>query len=111
MNLFVYGTLMQSDVVAAVTGTSFASKPARLPGYRRISLAGHYPYIVAEDDAFVDGLLLLDVDAAALAKLDAYEDEGVLYVRRTVSVLVDGQPHACQTYVGNPDTVSALRYS
>ena len=109
MDLFVYGTLMQPAVVRELTGHTFASRPARLPDYRCILEPGHYPYILPEAGCSVAGLLLLAVDPIALAQLDSYEDEGTLYFRRTVSVVVDDSLHACQTYVGNPAAVEALR--
>ena len=37
----------------------------------------------------------------ALARLDAYEDEGGLYVRREAIAVADGKRVPCQVYVGN----------
>ena len=98
--LFVYGTLLDDARVEAVTGRRFPRRTARLEGYERIAPNGGYPYIVARAGSVVDGALLDDVDAASLRALDTYEDEGRLYVRRAVTVVVDGEPVACETYVG-----------
>ncbi len=102
VRLFVYGTLMDAECLRAVAGRVFPSRPARLEGFARFAPAGGYPYVVPGSDAAVDGLLLDDVDAEALRRLDRYEDEGRLYVRRTVEVVVGGARLACEVYVGNP---------
>ncbi len=98
--LFVYGTLMDEARVRAVTGRSFPSRRARLDDHARIEPAGGYPYIVPRAGARVHGLLLEDVDDAALRALDRYEDEGRLYVRRSVEVVAGDRRVRCETYVG-----------
>jgi hypothetical protein len=55
---------------------------------------------VPDAAASVDGLLLDGIDDAALARLDAYEDEGTLYVRRSAVADVGGRTIPCQVYVG-----------
>ena len=99
--LFVYGTLMADDCVLAVTGRRFPRQAAVLEGYTRIAPAGGYPYIVEEPGDRVTGSLLSGIDGATLARLDRYEDEGRLYLRRSVEVLCGQRRVACQTYVGN----------
>ena len=94
---------MDDACLEGVTGRRFARRPARLEGFERIAPARGYPYIVPRIDAHVDGHLIEPVDAASLRKLDTYEEEGRLYVRRPVEVLVDGTQVACETYVGNAD--------
>jgi len=101
VSLFVYGTLMDGARVQAVVGRRLASRPAVLDGYERVEPAGSYPYVVPRDGATVAGVLLDGVDDTALARLDAYEDEGGLYVRREVVAVADGKRVPCQVYVGN----------
>ena len=84
----------------SLTGKRFAATPAVLHDFERIQPAGGYPYIVRRDGARVDGLLLRDIDAGSLARLDEYEDEGRLYRREQVIVTVGQGIHACFTYVG-----------
>ncbi len=98
VRLFVFGTLLDDAQVRAVTGRVFPRRPARLEGYRREWPPRGYPYLVADPDAAVDGALLEEIDPIALAALDAYEDEGRLYVRRDAVVTVDGAPVHCQLY-------------
>lgn len=105
MDLFVYGTLVDPDVQRRVAGRTFASIPAVLEGYRRIEERGHYAFIETCADDRVDGTLLLDVDATALGRFDDYEDEGHLYHRHPVTVLVDGNHRTAEAYVGNREVV------
>jgi gamma-glutamylcyclotransferase (GGCT)/AIG2-like uncharacterized protein YtfP len=98
VRLFVYGTLCEPDRQQQVVGRKFPSRAARLRGYERREAA--YPYVVESAGGVVDGLLLEDVDAGALARLDAYEDEGRLYARRAVTVEVGDARVPCDVYVG-----------
>jgi hypothetical protein len=54
-------------------------------------------------------VLLDEVDDTALARLDAYEDEGGLYVRQETVALVDGGRVACEVYVGTGITTARGR--
>jgi gamma-glutamylcyclotransferase (GGCT)/AIG2-like uncharacterized protein YtfP len=101
-SLFVYGTLRDPKLVEQLTGQSYRSQPALLRGYRKVSPPGSYAYIVADAAQCVEGLLLLGIDATALAAVDHYEGEGELYRRTVVEVIVLGQPRAAMTYVGIP---------
>lgn len=87
MHCFTYGTLMCPDIMARMSGRSWPSTPARLTGYRRFAVRGEdYPGIrpVSLGPAHVDGVLYLDLDDAALARLDAFEGEQYLRCRVTV---------------------------
>ena len=101
--LFVYGTLMDDARLESVTGQRFARRAARLEGFERVAPARGYPYVVPRAGARVDGHLIENVDAASLRRLDTYEDEGRLYLRRPVEVVVGGERVACETYVGDAD--------
>lgn len=105
-SLFVYGTLMSEAHLYSLTGRRFPRRPARLEGYERILPNQGYPYCVPKSGGQVEGFLIEDVDAASLATLDRYEDEGRLYHRRPVEVLVDRRRVPCETYLGD---VAALR--
>jgi gamma-glutamylcyclotransferase (GGCT)/AIG2-like uncharacterized protein YtfP len=98
--LFVYGTLMDEERVFAITGRRFPGRAARLEGYERITSDRGYPYVIPAPGSHVEGLLLEGIDAAALRALDRYEDEGRLYLRRPVDVIVGDARVACETYVG-----------
>lgn len=100
LRLFVYGTLRDATLVRQLTGRRFVTTHAVLAGYRKETSAGEYPVIVTAAEQTVDGLLLHDVDATSLRAFDAYEDEGRLYRRVTVTVSSGGASCAAQTYVG-----------
>ncbi|TMA58042.1 MAG: gamma-glutamylcyclotransferase, partial [Deltaproteobacteria bacterium] len=86
VDLFVYGTLMSESCLYALTERYFPRREAKLSGFERIVPSTGYPYIIPKAGAWVQGLLLLGVDLIALAALDQYESEGVLYHRRRVEV-------------------------
>src|SRR4029077_19574691 len=97
--LFVYGTLMDEARLLAVAGRLFPRRPATLEGFARVTAAHGYPTIVAQPGARVEGMLLENLDAGALAALDAYEDLGRLYARGVAEVVVGGRRVACEVYV------------
>ena len=95
-NVFTYGSLMFDAVWDRVVRGRYRSTPATLHGYRRFAVRGQtYPAVVAEPGGVVDGRLWLDVSAADLARLDAFE-EG--YVRDDVDVLAGGSPVRAPVY-------------
>jgi len=100
---------MDEARVEAVVGRPLPRRPAVLEGYERLHPVGSYPYVVARAGARVEGVLLDEVDDTALARLDAYEDEGGLYVRQETVALVDGGRIACDVYVGTGITTARGR--
>ncbi len=98
MDLFVYGTLMDAALVAELTGRRFRREAAELRGYRKVTPAGDYPYIVPDPAHTVHGFVLCGVDDAAMRAFDVYEDER-LYLRGAVTVHVAGQPRDCIVYL------------
>lgn len=99
---FTYGSLMWADIMARVCGREFASEPASLADHRRHPVRGQdYPGLQAAPGGVVSGRLYRDVDAAAWARLDAFEGEE--YERVPVLVaLADGTTLAAQVYRFRP---------
>jgi gamma-glutamylcyclotransferase (GGCT)/AIG2-like uncharacterized protein YtfP len=95
-NLFVYGSLRDSAVFKSVSGFGFTQyssqagsdmlwvQPAFLDGYRRVSPDNVYYYAVADPASRIEGLVIHDMPAAAMAEIDRYE--GKRYQRETVAV-------------------------
>ncbi len=99
VDLFVYGTLKDPDLVRALTGKTFPSKPGVLADWRLVPpdrSPSAYPEIEPSSGDRVEGLLLRQVDPEALQALDRYE-EG--YVRRRVRVKVEGRAVEAEVYV------------
>jgi len=85
MPLFVYGTLLEPGCRQRILGHPVPTRPARLDGFR--ASRGRHFYLVPTPDAWIDGLILLDLDAADFAALDRYEEVPQLYTRETVEVI------------------------
>lgn len=95
---FTYGSLMWADIMARVCGRDFASEPASLADHARHPVRGQdYPGLRPAPGGVVPGRLYRDVDAAAWARLDAFEGEE--YERADVLVaLADGRTLPAQVY-------------
>lgn len=99
-NVFVYGTLMSTQVQRMVMRRAPQSVPAVLQDYKRYAVQrAHFPGIVEEPQAETRGLLLKDVSKEELASLDRYEGEGSLYERRQVQVETGDGFEEAYTYV------------
>jgi hypothetical protein len=87
MRLFLYGTLLDPALREALAGCALPARPAVLRGWRRVALpGGRYPTL-RRARAEVAGAVV-EVGAAALARLSAYE--GPLY-RLTPVVVRSGR--------------------
>jgi gamma-glutamylcyclotransferase (GGCT)/AIG2-like uncharacterized protein YtfP len=89
-HLFAYGTLVNPARLDEVLGHVHAGErlAARLRGYRRVITDAYaYPYIVEDENDWVDGVLLMDLSAKDLQVLDRYEEvESGVYQREPVQV-------------------------
>ena len=99
--LFVYGTLQDADILAAVLGRPIDMtrlRPAAAPGYRAVAYPGRvYPALVASAADSAPGLLLDGLSALDVAVLDAFE--GDEYRRETIAVLAGGIAHQADAYL------------
>lgn len=108
-DLFVYGTLREDEVVRRVTGRTFPKAAGTLSGFRRVEGPAWFPYsnLDPQAGAFAEGMVLMGVDPASLARLDAYE--GACYARRRVRVDTEGGPREAWVYVGLPEEIERMR--
>ncbi len=99
MDLFAYGTLMDPAVWSRVVQEKCDNRSAVLHGYEARRLRGvKFPGLVECDGGITTGLVYFDVSAAALARLDAYEDD--FYERVPVPVILeDGTTHQAEAYL------------
>ena len=102
MHLFTYGTLMDAAVWSRVAQEKCESRRAVLHGYEARKLRGvTFPGLVACGGAVTPGLVYFDVSAAAMARLDAYEDD--FYGRVPVPVVLeDGSELITDVYLMLP---------
>ena len=95
-NLFIYGSLRDPQIFESVCGLGFTRKsekadehtlpaePAFLPGHKKVSPDNVYFYAVTAAGSKIEGFVVYDVPAQAMAEVDKYE--GKRYERETVRV-------------------------
>jgi hypothetical protein len=110
--MFFFGTLMDEDVLTVVLGhplTALGLQPARLTGWRRVSIAGRsYPMLIPHATGGVDGILVHGLDERDRCRLDYYE--GPEYRMGTVTVRTDDERDVlAATYLCQPDVVAGGR--
>ncbi len=110
-NLFIYGSLRDPSIFKSVCGHSFTLRPshtdpnillgelALLHGHRRVSPDNVYFYAVADDTAKIEGFVIYNVPAPAMAEI--YKYEGKLYDRETVSVHTAVGPVEAHAYLAS----------
>ncbi|KPL20361.1 MAG: hypothetical protein AMJ75_11875 [Phycisphaerae bacterium SM1_79] len=116
VNLFIYGSLRDSRVFQSVSGLSFTRKaskigpqtlfaePALLPHYRRVSPDDVYFYAIAAPSSRIEGLVIHNVPAWAMAEIDRYE--GKRYEREAVRVNTAKGPVEAQAYLVTHDSMA-----
>ena len=100
MNVFAYGTLMFPEIWQRVTGRPADGIPGQVTGFSiyRVQDAEFPGMIASADDQRVPGVVYLGVDDAALARLDAFEND--FYRREIVRVACDdGHEREAEAYV------------
>jgi len=92
--IFVYGTLRDPDILAAVLGRrGVAGVAATLPGYRAVPYPGRsYPALMPAQGRSAAGLLLAGLSPGDVAALDAFETDEY----RRGRVLVEAAGGMCE---------------
>jgi gamma-glutamylcyclotransferase (GGCT)/AIG2-like uncharacterized protein YtfP len=110
-DLFAYGTLMCADIMRAVSGCpELDGSAGLLRDYCRLCVRGeHYPGLVQQPGASVEGFVYHAITAAAWERLDRFE--GNMYVRTGVDVeLADATILRAQTYLVRPELTGLLEH-
>lgn len=95
VSLFVYGTLINDEVVKAVTGKTFSKTPASLAGYFVARLDNlKCPGLVIKPGSIANGYILEKVDQQSLRLIDEWEDSGY----KLTQIITDGGVK-CNTYL------------
>ncbi len=97
--IFVYGTLLNDEVLEIILEYIPVKHSARLDGYKRVKVRGeNYPAILADKNSEVEGALITALSDIDLKRLDEYE--GGYYERIPVVVTMPGEvSQQCMTYV------------
>ena len=96
--LFVYGTLRDNELRAAVLARPSTGLAAAAPGFAAVHYPGRpYPALVRRPGAAAAGLILADLTAFEIDLLDAYE--GDEYRRAIVPVMIDEELHEAFAYL------------
>lgn len=99
--LFVYGTLRDPDLLAAVLGRQLRSggqHVARAPGFRAVHYPGRvYPALIRVPGAAAEGLLLIDLSPFERDLLDAFEGEE--YRRTPIATMVEEDLFEADAYL------------
>ena len=109
MNIFAYGTLMDTDIMRHVSGVSGAGKKGVVTGYSRYRVRGEqYPGIVSDGNGRVEGILYCGITDNELARLDIFE--GDMYRREQVEVQLaeEGAIEKAMAYVIRPEHAHRL---
>ncbi|WP_108483956.1 NUDIX domain-containing protein [Oceaniglobus ichthyenteri] len=96
-DLFVFGTLRDSELRQLVAGCDLHGEPGELPGHGVWRAeTGDYPVLGPGEGAV--GLLLRDIPEDALARLSFYQ-QGVDHITDTVEVTVNGARQSAMVYL------------
>ncbi|WP_404401286.1 gamma-glutamylcyclotransferase family protein [Pelagibacterium halotolerans] len=99
--LFVYGTLRDPHVLAAVVNRRLhetETAPARAPDFRTVYYPGHtFPAIIPVPGTAAPGLVLYGLGETEMALLDAYEGDD--YIRAPVTIAVRGEAITAWAYL------------
>lgn len=90
--IFLYGSLRDDALRAAVLGREAAGAPARAPGFEARWVHGDFPTLVARPGAAQEGLVFDDMSAEEIARLDFYEAEAEFTLQQIA--LEDGPARA-----------------
>lgn len=96
--VFLYGTLCDADLFEIVTGNAFDGREASLAGYAiHWAKAQNFPVLLPAPEMCASGFVVM-LDDKAAARVSFYET-GFGYALTPVTITVDGQTLAAETYV------------
>ena len=101
-HVFVYGTLLFTEILEGLTGRSFSTQNAALKKFKRLRVAeGDYPAIIEAREEVVQGSLVFNVDARSMEVLRFYEGDD--YECRKLEVTVNDKSIMAWVFVWNED--------
>ena len=97
-HIFVYGSLQLPEIVKKLTGKSFKTARAVLPGYKLCRVENcDYPAIIKKENTETKGLIIEDVDDESLNIISFYE--GDEYKIQKVTVWINEKPVSAIAFV------------
>ena len=108
MDLFVYGTLRDPDLMAAVAGPGpLNPSQAALPDYQVRPLSGTEVPLIEPGLGPAKGVLWSGLNEAQVARLNLYEAAfGYTLSSVTVDIVANGEPHDAMVYLAPPGSVA-----
>ena len=101
MSIFVYGTLLFSEVWQALIHRTPDMRFAVLDDYERYAVFERlYPGLVGKEKASTQGMLVVDLCAEEIEIVDSYE--GGDYTKIGVDVLCEGETKSALVYIRTP---------
>jgi gamma-glutamylcyclotransferase (GGCT)/AIG2-like uncharacterized protein YtfP len=98
--IFVYGTLKNPKLFQAITGMQFPDVEEAW-AYGKMYFYEGYPVAFPDEEKKIWGYIM-DIPYEILQTLDAYEEEGRLFIRKTISVYTETEEVEAEIYWGNP---------
>jgi gamma-glutamylcyclotransferase (GGCT)/AIG2-like uncharacterized protein YtfP len=103
--LFVYGTLNNPHYLKLIAGQQLLTQKGTLHNHRRIHPKSGYPFALPWKGCKIEGKIVYGLTPAILARIDQYESEGTLYIRRVVQVRVEEEWVDAFVYIGKPKAI------
>jgi len=102
-NIFVYGTLLFPEILKSLTGKSFKTSPAVLPGYKIHKVKdNNYPAIIQYNDSITTGLIIENMDDLSFRIISFYE--GDEYTKRKLNVVANNESVGALAFVWVKET-------
>ncbi len=98
MNIFVYGTLQNQEVIKALVARELPHKKATLNDFRVFGLNNrYYPAIISSTGSTAQGYLLLDIDDKSLRTITAWEGDEY----KPTTVTIEGEKVTCFVWMAS----------
>ena len=113
MNLFVYGTLKDRELIQSLLGRSLGDPSAAImPDCTTVISKRGYPVIISSENLSVEGVVWRGLTVQDFVILDRYEGchvETPVYHREKRKVMINGIKEEVWTYFGTSTFLISLR--
>lgn len=113
MNLFVYGTLKNRELIQSLLGRSLGDPSAAImPDCTTVISKRGYPVIISSENLSVEGVVWQGLTVQDFVILDRYEGchvETPVYQREKRKVMINGRKEEVWTYFGTSTFLISLR--